>query len=185
MPLRASWSEASQETRTCRGGRRCPPARRCTPADLGSRWSDGGNDIIDRAMALLHKRRLDELTTRRLPDRLGVGGRSTGMWGDKRELLISVADPIVAEAPGWLLHTHQPVQAASRWPTKASPDAGHWRPATRGCRDQDSLRTKCRRIHHELASVRYSMRPRASRSRSATIIGCAGGFCSWERSPHC
>lgn len=55
-------------------------------------------DVIDGAMALLDERGLDELTTRRLADRLGVQvGALYWHVRDKRELLVSLADRIVAE----------------------------------------------------------------------------------------
>ena len=56
-------------------------------------------DVIDGAMALLDERSLDELTTRRLADRLGVHvGALYWHVRDMRELLVSLADRIVAEA---------------------------------------------------------------------------------------
>lgn len=60
------------------------------------------DDVVDAALALLDEDGLDALTTRRLADRLGVRvGALYWHVQDKRDLLISLADRIVAEAlPG-------------------------------------------------------------------------------------
>src|SRR2546429_2107354 len=60
------------------------------------------DDVVDAALALLDEDGLDALTTRRLADRLGVRvGALYWHLRDKRDLLISLADRIVAEAlPG-------------------------------------------------------------------------------------
>lgn len=57
------------------------------------------DDVIDAAMALLDERGLDELTTRRLADRLGVRvGAIYWHVRDKHELLTELTDRILSQA---------------------------------------------------------------------------------------